>query len=337
MSKKKQFVTNTRGKFAANGSYGDVDGKKVNFTPELLDMIYNNIKGPIPYYIDHNTAIPNREIVGYANTIDFDKDALFHIGCIDNDIAVKKIKSGYDKVSPEIDIEYDQDLKKITDAKLTAISYVRAAGIDGTDTMLFSADVDLPVSIGDNVKNAEELLKSKGLTDFEIAAIRNEFGTKAPENVPAAAPPVSTPTEVPKIPESAPDAASEFSAQFAEIKKLIESQNVIIQGLQTSNNNLMGDKVTSMVAELEQRGLKNVKSVVENLPYDQQIAVLGNLNKSVAGSQPMISGNTPTGAPPTATDAKVAEDAVLTELGFTRAQYDKLLNHNTENDNDVRL
>lgn len=131
---KSNSVLQSEGVVFRVGEFTDSSGKTVRFDEKSLKNIYDNINGNIRLYLLHNhNEIP----IGYAPKFRISKDGqeLEYSGFVFEESAHPEIsKYGYDKVSAEIDLDYDEETGYVKNGFLKGIAYVSNPAISGTES-----------------------------------------------------------------------------------------------------------------------------------------------------------------------------------------------------------
>ena len=313
----------------------DNHGKLTPWTPSIIEKIYNKIKGPLPLYIKHDERALFRQPVGYGIKFGITEDHtdITYNGFVFDDGAIKQIiEEGYNCISPEVENEYDEQ-GELVDSTLLAMAFVKNPAFPGMQVQYAKAafsesqNDELASKTGEPMSKAAaiETLKSKGLSETEIASITQAFESAEPakQETPAQqqAPPVqSTPTAHVEQ-KSAPPAAPDMSA----LEQRLAEQATVIAQLQQKNEDLLKTQYNTVRDEVKGLGISDPDDIVKGLPTEQKISILSKMKEKMARTQPM---STPAGQPVSSqsqpVDQRAKMAATLKSIGMTVEEYEKL-------------
>jgi hypothetical protein len=308
------------------GHDGNNEKRPVNFTPELINKIYDSIDCNVPIYLGHDDT-PTRKPIGYAFKFGMSPshDDIQYEGFIFNEAARNKIVTeGWDKVSPELDIDYDIS-GGYTNASVSGISFVPRPAIAGTEANMGVAVFSKP----EDENKDREVKNMTGKAMFDDQAAANAVQTSATGTTTSnttgtytVPPAVFTPVVTPTAPDSgltADDVAS-LRQELAEAKAAREAERV-------KNDKLMNQRVDEMVTELKSLGVENPSDIVKGLSSEQKQAVLSKLKSTMVKNQEMAQPSTNPGSVPESSKNVSQEQLfkeTLKELGMTVEEYNKL-------------
>ncbi len=313
----------------------DNHGKLTPWKPSIIEKIYNKIKGPLPFYIEHDEHAIFRQPVGYGVKfgITEDHNDITYNGFVFDDTAIKQIiEEGYNCISPEVDNTYDEK-GELIDSTLLAMAFVKNPAFPGMQVQCAKAafseppNDELASKTGEPMSKATAIdtLKSKGLTETEIASITQAFESAEPANQEAPAqqqaPPVqSTPTAQVEQ-KSSPPAAFDMST----LEQRLAEQATQIAHLQQKNEDLLKTQYTTVRDEVKGLGISDPDDIVKGLPTEQKISILSKMKEKMARTQPM---STPAGQPVSSqsqpVDQRAKMAATLKSIGMTVEEYEKL-------------
>lgn len=304
-----------------------------NFTPEYIEMLYNNVRGHIPFVVEHRNG--TTETVGYTYKMGVTPamDDLKFQGFVFNETAKDKIiKEGYTFVSPEI-VEETDSSGNVTDARIVKIAFVRNPAIEGTDIgiepIVFSKGdegmTDNPVS---NVTTPSQTVVTPNTTGTPPTG----FGTPVQPAVRSGNDPIDVRITVdsartqdvpPKQDPPAVDPPAGNDVSNAKPMSLEEHN----QALAAKIESLLTERYDGIVAELKRQGIEDPGAIVRGLPVEQKISVLSKMKDTVVKTKP-IAGPVDTPVPPPNSQSKVEIDKavseVLAEIGYTDDEYKHL-------------
>lgn len=312
----------------------DHHGKLTPWKPSIIEKMYSKIKGPIPFYVGHDFTALNRSPVGYGIKfgINNTNDDISYTGYVFDDDAIKQIiDNGYNAISPEVDNTYDES-GELIDSTLLAMAFVKNPAFPGMQVQYAKAafskpeDDELSSKQGEPMSKAVaiDLLKTKGLSDSEIATLTQAFESEPatqqvaqPETQPEATVPPITPVQ--PQPTPIPQDMSALEQRFAE-------QAVQIAQLKQQNENLQKERYESLRDEVISLGFANAAETVSTLPMEQKIAVLTKMKVGLARTQPI---STPTGTPVAShpkgqPDQRAKVSELLKQIGVTPEEFERL-------------
>jgi hypothetical protein len=312
----------------------DNHGKLTPWTPSIIEKIYNKIKGPLPFYIKHDEHALFRQPIGYGVKfgITDDHSDITYSGFVFEESAIKQIvEEGYNCISPEVENEYDEH-GELVDSTLLAMAFVKNPAFPGMQVQYAKAafsepDDELASKTGEPMSKAAAIdtLKSKGLTETEIASITQAFESVEPakQETPAQqqAPPVQS-TPVAHVEQnSTPPAAPDMSA----LEQRLAEQATVIAQLQQKNEDLLKTQYNTVRDEVKGLGISDPDDIVKGLPTEQKISILSKMKEKMARTQPM---STPAGQPVSSqsqpVDQRAKMAATLKSIGMTVEEYEKL-------------
>jgi len=313
----------------------DNHGKLTPWTPSIIEKIYNKIKGPLPLYIKHDERALFRQPVGYGvkfGITDDHSDITYNGFVFDNDAIKQIIEEGYNCISPEVENEYDEQ-GELVDSTLLAMAFVKNPAFPGMQVQYAKAafsesqNDELASKTGEPMSKAAaiETLKSKGLSETEIASITQAFESAEPakQETPAQqqAPPVQSTPAAHVEQKSAPPAALDMSA----FEQRLAEQATVIAQLQQKNEDLLKTQYNTVRDEVKGLGIANPDDIVKGLPTEQKISILSKMKENMARNQPM---STPAGQPVSSqsqpVDQRAKMAATLKSIGMTVEEYEKL-------------
>ncbi len=327
-----------QGTFSGHLPNGGKDERPPEITSLLIRKMYDRLSGRVPIYNVH-TNVEHTSPVGYLDKISLSPkwDMIQSSGYIMEKEGIAAYNNGAKSFSPEI--EYFKDASgNIIDAELSCVVLVSNPAIEGTDvdtvSMYYSktfGDVSMPRETqpteptqGGNTptvtpfdpNNIEGFLKSKGVSDDEIAQIKSSIKptvTKEPSIVPPAA---TTPTGNPN---------EDILAKIDALTKLVSDQQNAINGFTDINNKLLTEKYNTILEECKSAGIDRPGDIVKALPLESKINVLQSMLTSVVKTKPLVDHQGGAPAKRTAEETKRLEDEAFAELGFTRKAYDEIM------------
>ncbi len=313
----------------------DNHGKLTPWTPSIIEKIYNKIKGPLPLYIKHDERALFRQPVGYGIKFGITEDHtdITYNGFVFDDGAIKQIiEEGYNCISPEVENEYDEQ-GELVDSTLLAMAFVKNPAFPGMQVQYAKAafsesqNDELASKSGEPMSKAAaiETLKSKGLSETEIASITQAFESAEPakQETPAQqqAPPVQSTPVVHVEQNSTPPAALDMSA----FEQRLAEQATVIAQLQQKNEDLLKTQYNTVRDEVKGLGISDPDDIVKGLPTEQKISILSKMKEKMARTQPM---STPAGQPVSSqsqpVDQRAKMAATLKSIGMTVEEYEKL-------------
>lgn len=313
----------------------DNHGKLTPWTPSIIEKIYNKIKGPLPLYIKHDERALFRQPVGYGVKFGITEDHtdITYNGFVFDDGAIKQIiEEGYNCISPEVENEYDEQ-GELVDSTLLAMAFVKNPAFPGMQVQYAKAafsesqNDELASKTGEPMSKAAAIdtLKSKGLTETEIASITQAFESAEPakQETPAQqqAPPVQSTPAAHVEQKSAPPAAPDMSA----LEQRLAEQATVIAQLQQKNEDLLKTQYNTVRDEVKGLGINDPDDIVKGLPTEQKISILSKMKEKMARTQPM---STPAGQPVSSqsqpVDQRAKMAATLKSIGMTVEEYEKL-------------
>ena len=304
------------------------------FTPTVLDKITSNFKKPVPIYIDHSyEPSSKRKEVGKSFKLGNSpqRDNISHEGIVWDDAGRQKIENeGYDRISPEIDIEYDTQ-GNIVDAKVTAVVYVRNPSIGGTggQVMAMCFDKGLNTPKGDLSMPNEPITPPSGGEQ-----VPPSVPPAQPPTVPAVQPVVQKPvaqTPEPQVHEAqrkvqyVTDPA--LVAQINELSQKLAQYDAVVPSLIQQNEVMKTQQLAVVAGELKEFGIEAPEALVDGLPVDGKIKALTQLKERLIKTAPMVrmSENVVDIASRAEQD-KNAFISALRSLGLTEADYTRVMN-----------
>ncbi|MCK9326007.1 MAG: hypothetical protein M0P69_11005 [Bacteroidales bacterium] len=313
----------------------DNHGKLTPWTPSIIEKIYNKIKGPLPLYIKHDERALFRQPVGYGIKFGITEDHtdITYNGFVFDDGAIKQIiEEGYNCISPEVENEYDEQ-GELVDSTLLAMAFVKNPSFPGMQVQYAKAafsesqNDELASKTGEPMSKAVAIdtLKSKGLSETEIASITQAFESAEPAKQEAPsqqqAPPVQSTPAAHVEQKSAPPAAPDMSA----FEQRLAEQATVIAQLQQKNEDLLKTQYNTVRDEVRGLGIANPDDIVKGLPTEQKISILSKMKENMARNQPM---STPAGQPVSSqsqpVDQRAKMAATLKSIGMTVEEYEKL-------------
>lgn len=313
----------------------DNHGKLTPWTPSIIEKIYNKIKGPLPLYIKHDERALFRQPVGYGvkfGITDDHSDITYNGFVFDNDAIKQIIEEGYNCISPEVENEYDEQ-GELVDSTLLAMAFVKNPAFPGMQVQYAKAafsesqNDELASKTGEPMSKAAAIdtLKSKGLSETEIASITQAFESAEPAKQEALAqqqaPLVQSTPAAHVEQKSTPPAALDMSA----FEQRLAEQATVIAQLQQKNEDLLKTQYNTVRDEVKGLGIANPDDIVKGLPTEQKISILSKMKENMARTQPM---STPAGQPVSSqsqpVDQRAKMAATLKSIGMTVEEYEKL-------------
>jgi hypothetical protein len=307
--------------------------KETPFTPEVLEMITRNFKGDIPIFVNHPRFKGEKRIQrGRSFKIGQSAEDVVHEGYVWDPEGKKLItEQGYDKVSPEFDIQYDTQ-GNVVNATIEAIVYVKNPAISGTNQTAVAMAFDKQgTSEGNNM--APEVPPATPPQEPQ----KPSEPEKKPEQkgAPPAQPP-GQPTQPPAQPvapqiQYVTDPA--LLTQINELSKVMKDQasklaeyDKVVPVLIQQNEKVKTDQIADIVTELKSMGVESPESMVEGLTLDGKIKALNAVQATLIKAMPITKGpNQMQVAISRAEKDKSLFTKVLGELGITQADYDRVM------------
>lgn len=176
-------VLKVEGAAVTEGECVSAEGKKFNFTDDLMLKIISHIKDPIPIGILHG----NDEVYGYAPKVGYDpvNKCIPFQGFVFNNDKRKIIEShGFNKISPEMEFIFDNVTGEPIDGHITKLAFVRTPAMSGTQVTCADATFAAPShpwsygkdETGKWVKPSLESFTDQSWGDLSDKEIRNIAG-----------------------------------------------------------------------------------------------------------------------------------------------------------------
>jgi hypothetical protein len=315
----------------------DHHGKLTPWKPSIIEKMYDKIKGPLPFYVNHDEHSLFRQPVGYGVKfgITEDRSDITYNGFVFEESAIKQIiEEGYNCISPEVETEYDEN-GELIDSTLLAMAFVKNPSFPGMKVQYAKAafsrpeDDNLASKTGEPMSKAAAIdtMKSKGLSDTEITTITQAFEQAATPAVPSepqtpVTPPVEQAPPVTEPPKQAADPVVDTSS----FEQRLADQATLIAQLQQKNESLLKDQYNAIRDEVKGLGINDPDDIVKGLPTEQKISILSKMKEKMARSQPMSTskGQSISSSPSQSVDRRSAVASVLKSLGMTTEEYEKL-------------
>lgn len=337
MNFKSSEIYKVNGQSLKPGTFISKDGTEVEITPEIINKIYQNVKGHIPYYLSHDNPL-NRIPIGYAYKVGKSDDAsLFsHEGFVfdkkaQNEIAFKCS----DKVSPEIDLEIDKD-GKIINASLHSFAFVSNPAIDNTTVEITRESFSAPSEGDKKPMNKDDItISTDNITPTPTYVVANPVsGSQTPGQTYVMVPTgtdnalhVEQPKTIPPSP-IAQERQSQISATIVDVGKYeekIKSLEMKLEENEKFKQSVFTDKYNAIVNDLKTLGVNDVDSIVNDLPVDQKISVLSKMKEKIVKTAPL---GTPSDnlSIDSSKDSNSKLESKLKELNISKDYYESIMN-----------
>lgn len=158
-------VLEVEGAAITEGECVSAEGKKFNFTDNLMLKILSHVTDPIPMGLLHN----NEDVFGYAPKVGYDpvsKSMPFKGFVFDNEKRKYVESHGFDKVSPEMTFIFDEKTGEPVDGYITKLAFVKTAAMSGTQVSCGSATFSAPSHPWSYGKDETGKWEKPSLSDF---------------------------------------------------------------------------------------------------------------------------------------------------------------------------
>lgn len=297
------------------GECKSAEGKEFDFTEPLMNKILSHFNEAVPLKIGHGDT-PE---VGRAYKLGFDSDSqnLPFEGHVYGDDKRKLIESyGYNKISPEIDFQFDAAGNPI-DGVITALAFVRVPAMDGTEVncqkMTFSSPSENKGS-EDMKQDGVMVFYPKGTT---ITIPGEEIGSDhltTPTGTSTGAPEINmspSPANFEADVEKYKKMSASFEAEVVTLKETTAALETNVTdlnaqlndyktkatSLEAEINTFIQEKTDAVVAELKTMGFKSPETIAAELPAKQRIEVLKQMKNNFVITAPSDSPVTPVEVP----------------------------------------
>lgn len=294
---KSNSVLESSGVVFKTGTFTDANGKTATFDEQSLKNIHDKINGNIKLYLLHNhNEIP----IGYAPKFRLSKDgqSLEYSGFVFDETAYPEIsKYGYDKVSAEIDIDYDEDTGYVKGGDLKAIAFVSNPAIKGTDCRI------IPMAF-------EEHKESEHMSEGTEEIVET---------------PVIKPSGEAKIIERETIKEIDNPKTLDELKKLKKEVDGY-KNIQKEYDEIMVSKLENLKSEVNKLGI-NPDILIENVDTKKGIQVLEQIKKNIIASKDAQKPAPETKNEKPQVNVKQQLDKILAEIGYSDLSdklYDKI-------------
>lgn len=297
------------------------------FTPEYIEMLYNNAKSPVPFVLKHKTG--HNENIGFAYKfgVNDTKDDLKYEGFNFDEDAIRKITTeGFDFVSPEI-VEEKDTSGKVINAYISRIAWVQSphcpmgAAIDGTQAGME------PIVFSKGTSNDTVDINMTEQTTDEIDQGQSSTGQTAAQKLIDT---VMSPPE-PRVVTPQPVVHNTLTAtsdpSLETMRQELNDYKTKVESLSKHNEKMLTDQYNTMVSEIKTLGVDDPATIVKGLNIDQKIEVLNKLKGTLVKTKPMIA-QTDSSTTASNNDSKdAAIDTALASLGYRKADYEKLISN----------
>lgn len=158
-------VLEVEGAAITEGECVSAEGKKFNFTDNLMLKILSHVTEPIPMGLLHN----NEDVFGYAPKVGYDpvsKSIPFKGFVFDNEKRKYVESHGFDKISPEMTFIFDEKTGEPVDGYITKLAFVKTPAMSGTQVSCASATFSAPSHPWSYGKDATGKWSKPTLSDF---------------------------------------------------------------------------------------------------------------------------------------------------------------------------
>ena len=259
MQTKSFDVAESTGTVLRVGTFTDASGRTHNITPEVIAMVYKNLDDSIPMYYLHQGS---RVRKGFASKFELGDDVLDYKSHTYDADTQFKMATGSNSVSGEIEFDYQGD--SIVDAHLTGIAVVPRGLINDTQMQTIA------VAFGD-----DEMAETPAVAPQGDPTSTNSL----PQNITINVPPVSVAAApVPSIDE-------------ATHNELLEKYNTAVaenEAFKLKLNEHSKLQVSTLINELKLGGIETAEAIVEGLPTEQQLDILGRMKTNMIITKPGV-------------------------------------------------
>ncbi len=306
-------VLHAEGMTVRCGTFRSMDGTVAEFTPPIIQKMFDKIDKPIPIYYTHDGAgqlLLTRVPIGYAVKFGVDPmshQLLYQAFLFDEDSKKYIFADGCDCTSAEVDFQMDDLTKLPVDATLNGIAIVPVPAIKGTGMQIAQVAFSKKPEQGGNVmtkfasKSAtEKFLLEKGVTPEEVdgvfSSMQEQFARKSNE------------TKLAADLETRNAAFTELEGKYKDLEtKFGEATKTIETHL--------SEKLNGLMSEVKTAGFATPEVLIQGMPVPQAITILGafkeNLSKAPLNQKVDLS----KAKDKETTDADKAFADVVAELG----------------------
>jgi hypothetical protein len=278
-------VLHAEGMTVRVGAFRSMDGTVAEFTPPIIQKMFEKLDKPIPIYYTHDGAgkpLVTRVPIGYAVKFGIDPMShklLYQAFLFDEESKKYIFADGCDCTSAEVDFKIDDLTKVPVDATLNGIAIVPVPAIQGTGMQVaavaFSRKPNNQVKSqgGNTVTNftsktaAEKFLLEKGLTPDEVSGLfagaQDRFA-RASNEAKLSADLEARTAEFADLETKYKD----LETKFGEASKTIEAH--------------LGEKITGLMNDIKTAGFATPEALVEGMPAPQAITILGAFKENLA-------------------------------------------------------
>jgi hypothetical protein len=294
-----------------------------NFTPEYIEMLFNNAKSPVPFVLSHKTG--RNDAIGFAYKfgVNENKDDLKYEGFNFDKDAIRKITTeGYDYVSPEIVEEKDAS-GKVTNAYIKQIAFVQSpyspmgAAIDGTQVSM----EPIVFSKGTDNNTVDNTMTDENNNSTDTNGSQTETKTVVKDTVISPAPQVVTPTVDKPVVANTPS----IDINVDSMRKELDDYKSKVEVLSKHNEKMLNEQYNNIVNEIKTLGVDDPASIVKGLGVEQKLEVLGKLKGTLAKTRPMTAATESTTTASQTNDKDASIDAALKSLGYSKTKYEELI------------
>jgi hypothetical protein len=244
---KSNDVLEVSGIICKTGTFTDMTGKTATFTEDSIKRLYDNIDDNINLYLLHkDSKIP----IGFSPKfrVSDDGQELEYQGFVyDTSSYPELMKYGCDCISPELDVEVEDDV--IVGGRITALAFVPNPGIEGTQSRIVPMAFSKKEEITMEEETKSEGMETKKDNTFPYIIEKNTVETK------------DNPEHLKKIQE-------------------LEEKLKSYQGIDEKYNNVMNERLEKAKKEVIDAGYKDIDTLIEGLPYEKAMELMNKLKET---------------------------------------------------------
>jgi hypothetical protein len=292
-------VLTVRGTMARPGVYKSNSGKQVEFTPRLVSQIFTDTNKPYETHLSHE----NREVGGFGKIgYNSSSDTLEYCVNVYNPKHIEQILyDGVNKVSPEIDFDYDEATGLPIGGKVSGIAFVTHPKIDGTQATEMNVqhfgEMDMKYKLvlenGEykfipDVENFGELGMQPvvGAPNITNVGVSQSGITTPAMPAPVSTAPVAGTTAQPAQPNiviNMPEPKEPATPTGASLAPTAENDE-----FKAKYNALLQTQVATVANELKAMGIPDPDAIGKDMTAEQRLGVLKAIKENYVKSAPGV-------------------------------------------------